>query len=202
MRLRSSILSLFLLLLFVGAASAQDKYALEPPASHWVPVQPKKPAPGLFEPDDKLRLFGFTLLVGIPDGIATGISFHPWTNLLHVDLSMSGLLSLGFRAGVTVDPFDWNVAPTLTLAGGWNGWADAPFVTGKSVRFQTTYVNIQPGIEVGVRSKWRLFLRAGYSHVWVDTDYRPTYSGKTATSSTQVRIGLFPALNFGLTGYL
>jgi hypothetical protein len=200
--MRSLILSLFFVLLFAGAASAQQQYALEPATSHWVPVQPKKAAPALFEPDDKLRLFGFTVLIGLPDGIAPGISFHPWTNLLHIDVSLSGLLSLGFRAGVTVDPFDWIVAPTLTLATGYNGWADAPFVTGKSVRFTTTYVNLEPGIEVGRRSKFRLFLRLGYSHVWIDTDYRPSYSGKQATSSTQVRVGLFPALNFGLTGYL
>ena len=200
--MRSPILSLFLVLLSAGAASAQEKYALEPPTSHWVPVQAKKPAPELFAPDDKVRLFGFTLVVGLPDGIAPGVSFHPWTNLLHIDVSLSGLLSLGFRAGVTVDPFDWVVAPTLTLATGYNGWADAPFVTGKSVRFTTQYINIQPGIEVGRRSKFRLFLRAGYSQVWIDTDYRPTYSGKQATSSVQVSVGLFPAVNLGLTGYL
>jgi hypothetical protein len=183
-------------------AFAEPQYSVPPGGSQWVAVKPKAPAPSIFDPDDQLRLLGATLLFGVPDGIAPGLSFHPWTNLLHIDLSPSGLLSLGFRGGVTLDPFDWVVAPTLTVAGGYNGWADLPFTTGKSIRFQTTYLNVQPGIEVGRRSRFRIFLRLGYSHLWVNTDYWPSYSGKQATSSTKVQLDLFPTFNLGLTGYL
>lgn len=200
--MRSLLISLFVCLGCASTAGAQDLFASQPPAGRWVAVKPKQASPPLFEPDDKLRLFGVTLLVGLPDGIAPALSFHPWTNLVHIDLGPSALMSFGFRGGVTFDPLDWIVAPTLTVSAGYNGWADAPFVSGTSVRFTTTYLNVQAGIEVGRRSRFRLFLRGGYSHLWIDTDYYPSYSGKQATSSTSVRIGVLPSLNLGLTGYL
>jgi hypothetical protein len=197
--------SLLFTLLLLGCASpavAQDLFSSQPPEGRWVAVKPKGAAPPLFEPDDKLRLFGVTLLVGLPDGIAPALSFHPWTNWVHIDFGPSALMSFGFRGGVTFDPLDWIVAPTLTLSAGYNGWADAPFVSGSAIRFTTTYMNVQAGIEVGRRSRFRLFLRGGYSHLWIDTDYYPSYSGRQATSSTTVRVGVFPSLNLGLTGYL
>jgi hypothetical protein len=200
--MRSFFIILILSLGCVPVVGAQDLFASQPPEGRWVAVKPKPATPPLFEPDDKLRLFGVTLLVGVPDGIAPALSFHPWTNLVHIDLGPSALMSLGFRGGVTFDPFDWVVAPTLTVGAGYNGWADAPFVSGTSVRFTTTYLNVQAGIEVGRRSRFRLFLRGGYSRLWIDTDYYPSYSGKQATSSTTVRIGFVPSINFGLTGYL
>ena len=200
--MRTFILAFFFSLGCSATATAQDLFASQPPEGRWLAVKPK-PAPApLFEPDDKLRLLGVTLLVGVPEGIAPALSFHPWTNLLHIDVGPSALMSLGFRAGVTLDPLDWIVAPTLTVSTGYNGWADAPFVSGTSVRFTTTYLNVQAGIEVGRRSRFRLFLRGGYSHLWIDTDYYPSYSGNQATSPTSVRIGFLPALSLGLTGYL
>src|SRR5690349_19992735 len=82
--MRSFILSSLLALCCASSAAAQDRFTLQPPASHWVAVKPEAPAVSLFEPDDKLRLFGVTFLVGIPDGIAPALSFHPFTNLLHI----------------------------------------------------------------------------------------------------------------------
>ena len=197
------LFALFLLFGCTSLAEAQRyaSYASESEPEKWVTVPPKREPPSLFEPDEKVRLLGVTLLVGLPDFIAPGISFHPWTNLVHIDLSLSGLLSLGVRGGVTLDPFDWVVAPTLTLAAGYNGWADLPF-SERQIRFDTGYINVQAGIEVGRRSRWRIFLRGGYSHLWVDTDYYPSYSGKQATSSTKAQVDLVPSLNLGLTGYL
>ena len=198
---------LFVVFLLFGCTSTAfaqryaSSYSAEYQPEKWVTVPPRVEAPPLFAPDDKVRLIGVTLLLGLPDCIAPGISFHPWTNLVHIDLSLSGLLSLGVRGGVTFDPFDWVVAPTLTFAMGYNGWADLPF-SDRSIRFDTTYLNVQAGIEVGRRSRFRIFLRVGYSHLWVDTDYWPSYSGKQATSSTKVEVNVVPSLNLGLTGYL
>jgi hypothetical protein len=198
----SSIPVLGLLLTLAQPAMAQERYALEPEEGRWIEVQKKAPAPSMFEPDSELRLIGATFLVGVPDGIAPGISFHPWTNFVHLDLSLSGLLSIGVRGGVTLDPFDWVVAPTLTLAAGYNGMAALPFVSAQSIRFETSYINVQLGIEVGRRSRFRIFLRGGYSHLWINTDYRPSYSGGQVTSPTKVQIDLWPSLNLGVTGYL
>lgn len=169
------------------------------PDGEWVAVEQTRPPAQLFDSDGKVRLFGLTLLAGLPDGIAPGISVHPGTNLLHIDVAMTGLFSLGVRGGVTLDPFDWVVAPTLTVAGGYSGWADLP--TSTTAQYQLVYVNIQPGIEIGRRSRFRVFLRAGYSHFWVAGTSAATYDGLSAASEPKLRINFLPSVNLGLTSY-
>ena len=161
----------------------------------------KPDPPSLFEPDSQLRLVGVSLSVGAPEGIVGGVSFHPWTNLVHIDLGLSGALSFGVHGSVTLDPFDWIVAPTLTLSGGYHGWADLPSAA-EPIRFDMSYLGIQAGVEVGRRSRFRFFFRGGYSHLWVDTDYWPSVSGNQATSSTKVQINLLPSLTLGVSAYL
>ena len=63
------------------------------------------------------------------------------------------------------------------------------------------YVNIQPGLEFGRRSRFRVFVRAGYSHLWAASRSSATFQGLQATSQPSVRINLFPTVNFGVTGY-
>ncbi|MET0386880.1 MAG: hypothetical protein ABW321_13015 [Polyangiales bacterium] len=203
LRLRPSCLSLIALAVVasvcasVSVARAQQRYAMSPDR-RWAVVQPAKELPPLFEPDDKLRLFGLSVLVGFPDGIAPGVAVHPGTNLVHLDLALSGLLSFGMRASVTLDPFDWVVAPTLTIAGGFYGWAQAS----ADVDFQLSYLNIQPGIELGRRSRFRIFLRVGYSHLWVTGRSKAAENPLPATSDPSLRIHFFPSLNLGITTYM
>jgi hypothetical protein len=195
-----SFIVVILLLGCVAHASAQEPYALDRDKQTWIAVKARPELPSLFEPDSKLRLVGVVLSVGLPGGIAGGVSIHPWTNLVRVELCLSGALSFGFHAGATLDPFDWVVAPTLTLSGGYFGRADFPSAT-QPTRFETVYLSIQPGIEVGRRSRFRLFLRAGYSHAWFDTDYRPRLSGNQATSATKIQVNLLPSLSLGVSAY-
>ena len=152
-------------------------------------------SPGLIS---KVRLLGVTLFGGVPDGIASGVSIHPGTNLLHFDVAFTSLLSFGVRAGATFDPFDWVLAPTLTVAGGYSAWAKIPST---KTQYQLYYVNVQPGLEFGRRSLFRVFLRAGYSHLWAASRSPATFRGVRVTSQPRARIDLFPTVNFGVTGY-
>jgi len=197
-----SQLSVALLLLVAVEASpssvqAQQRWA-KTPEGEWYAVEEQREQPPVFGADTKVRLFGVTLLGGIPDGIAPGISVHPGTNLLHFDVAVTSLLSFGVRAGVTFDLFDWVLAPTLTVAGGYSAWAKIPSTT---TQYQLYYVNIQPGLELGRRSRFRVFVRAGYSHLWAGGRSPSTFQGLQATSQPSVRINLFPTVNLGVTGY-
>lgn len=192
-------IALFLLVAVVASPSrvAAERWA-KLPNGDWYSVEEQREPPPIFESDSKVRLLGVTLLGGIPDGLAPGISVHPGTNLLHFDLAVTSLLSFGVRAGTTFDPFDWLLAPTLTIAGGYSAWAKIPSTT---THYQLYYVNIQPGLEFGRRSRFRVFLRAGYSHLWAASRSPDTFQGVRATSQPSVRINLFPTVNLGITGY-
>jgi len=189
---------LILVALEVSSSSVQAERWAKKPDGQWSAVEPQREQPSIFEADARVRLIGVTLLAGIPEGMAAGISIHPATNLLHLDLAVTGSLSLGVRAGVTFDPFDWVLAPTLTLAGGYSASATIPSTT---TQYELYYVNIQPGLELGRRSRFRLFLRAGYSRFWVAGRSPGTFRGLETTSQPNVRINLFPSVNLGLTGY-
>lgn len=192
-------IALFLLVAVVASPSRveAERWAKQPNGD-WYSVEEQSEPPPIFESDSKVRLLGVTLLGGIPDGIAPGISVHPGTNLLHFDVAVTSLLSFGVRAGATFDPFDWLLAPTLTIAGGYSAWAKIPSTT---TQYQLYYVNIQPGLEFGRRSRFRVFLRAGYSHLWAASRSPDTFQGVRAASQPSVRINLFPTVNLGITGY-
>lgn len=165
---------------------------------------PHPEAPSVFEPDDKVRLFGVTLGAGLPDGfLVGGLAFHPWTNALHLDLTgTGGLAGFGIRGGVTLDPFDSVVAPTLTIALGHMFWADIPRHAGE---FDYTYLNVQPGIEVGRRSRFRVFARVGYSRIWASTRgvVRPfNIVGVTFPKQPSFIVDLLPSLSVGVNFYL
>jgi hypothetical protein len=197
----SNELPVALLALFAVAASASSVEAqrwAKQPNGDWYQVEESPELTPVFEPDSKVRLLGVTLLGGIPEGIAPGISVHPGTNLVHFDLAVTSLLSFGVRAGATLDPFDWLLAPTLTISGGYSAWAKIPSTT---TQYQLYYVNIQPGLEFGRRSRFRVFLRAGYSHLWAASRSPDTFQGVRAASQPSVRINLFPTVNLGVTGY-
>src|SRR3954464_6538999 len=79
-----------LLLAVVGgsASSAEAQRWAKQPDGEWHAVEEERDPPGVFEPHSKVRLLGVTLLGGIPDGIAPGISVHPAPNLLHFDVAV------------------------------------------------------------------------------------------------------------------
>jgi hypothetical protein len=192
----------FALLLFVALEASTSRVEAQrwakQPDGEWHAVDERRELPSVFEADSKVRLLGVTLMGGIPDGIAPGISIHPATNLLHFDVAVTSLLSFGVRAGATIDPFDWVLAPTLTVAAGYSDWAKIPSTT---TRYYLYYVNVQPGLELGRRSRFRVFVRAGYSHLWAASRSSATFRGLRAASQPSLGIDLFPTVNLGVTGY-
>lgn len=198
--MRSELPVVLILLVAVQAIAlrAEAQRWAKQPDGEWYQVKERRELPSVFEADSEVRPIGVTLLGGLPEGIAPGISIHPGTNLLHFDLAVTSLLSFGVRAGATFDPFDWVLAPTLTIAGGYSAWAKIPSTT---TQYQLYYLNIQPGLELGRRSRWRVFLRAGYSHLWAASRAPAAFTGLQATSQPSLRIDLFPTVSLGVTGY-
>jgi hypothetical protein len=191
--------ALFLLVaLQAGASSAEAERWAKQPGGEWHAVEERGELPSVFEADSKVRLFGVTLFGGLPDGVVSGISIHPGTNLLRFDIAVTSLLSFGVRAGATFDPFDWVLAPTLTVAGGYSAWAKIPST---EPQYQLYYLNIQPGLELGRRSRFRVFVRAGYSHLWAASRSPATFQGVRVTSQPRLRIDVFPTVNLGVTAY-
>jgi len=196
---RTLWVGLFLVLALeaVGGSAAAQRWAKRP-NGEWYAVEERGEQSPVLAADSRVRLFGVTLLGGLPEGMASGISIHPGTNLLHVDVAVTSLLSFGVRASATFDPFDWVLAPTLSVAGGYSAWAEIPSTT---TQYRLYYVNIQPGLEFGRRSRFRVFLRAGYSHLWAANRNSATFQGVRVTSQPRLRINVFPTVNFGVTAY-
>ena len=116
----------FALFILVAASSVEAQRWAKQPDGNWHAVEEPRELPPILEQDSNVRLFGVTLLAGVPDGVAPGISIHPGTNLVHFDFGIASLLSFGVRGAVTLDPFDWVLAPTLTIAVGYSAWAKIP----------------------------------------------------------------------------
>ena len=191
-----------LCLAWTHGAAAQEQLTYT--RSSWVQVQARPGQPSIFEEDTKVRRLGVSLLVGIPEGVVPSFSVHPFdTNALHFDLGPSGALALGFRGGVTWDPLDWVVAPTLTVSGGYHATAELPGV--ENARFNAAYLNIQPGLEIGRRSRFRIVARVGYSRIWVHTQ---GLEAKVATKygvtidAPSVTLDLFPSITMGISAFL
>jgi hypothetical protein len=144
--------------------------------------------------------FGITLGAALPDGMSASLVVQP-VEQLHVDLGATALLSPGLRAGVTLDPLDWVVGPTLTVAAGHNFWAAIPSATG---RFEQTYVSVLPGLEIGERGVFRIYARAGYARLWINTrgvDKALSIKGLALIAGPKAIVNLWPSLSVGLTGY-
>jgi hypothetical protein len=125
------------------------------------------------------RTFGITTDLGLPDGAGVGISIRPAVDWLRIGVAGTyNLMAPGVRVGVTIDPIAFIMAPTFTMEAG-HSWAgrlpgsDAPAVG-------YTYANFHLGIEVGSRSKIRLFLRGGAS--WIDATPTHLQSGTSSES--------------------
>jgi hypothetical protein len=175
-------------------------YTSNPDVPHWQKVEKRVPLPSLLEEDDKVRTFGINLDIGVPDGISPGISIHPGTNVLHLDLAVSSILSIGVRGGVTLDPFDWVIAPTLTVTGGHNFKAKIPDMTGM---FDYSYVSTQLGLEFGRRSRFRVYLRGGYSRLWANT-YNASGQFKlvgVTVTEPHVTADLLPSVSAGINAF-
>ncbi len=110
--------------------------------------------------------------VGVPDGAAVGAMLRPGVPWAHLGLAYTYGLASGVRAGATLDPVNFPIAPTLTVEAGhtfegsihgqWLGLSSA-------ARGSYTYANLHLGLEFGKRDRWRIYLRGGASMIAIHT---------------------------------
>ena len=103
--------------------------------------------------------------VGLPDGAALGLVVRPRFDWLRIGGAVThNGIAPGFRLGVTIDPIDFPIAPTLTIEGGHYWQGTLPTVQ-NSPTVGYNYANIHLGLEIGNRANFRFFLRGGVSYV-------------------------------------
>lgn len=153
---------------------------------------------GMFS-SDRPRI-GAGLDLGVPDGATVSVVYRPFRALrAHVGVSHNAI-SLGQRAGITLSPFAWFVAPTLSLEygryaeGNANPIArivtgDQTFSSGVLDRVGYQYASAQLGFEVG-RKWFTFYLHAGVSRVTgtvhnIDSETMSSNSGTTVVSFNQ-----------------
>ncbi|HEY4012149.1 MAG TPA: hypothetical protein VGM06_02325 [Polyangiaceae bacterium] len=153
---------------FASGARAQ-----EPPASGPSPAFVVASSPSAATQVDKApaaasprhRTFGMTMDVGVPDGAALGIVVRPRFDWLRIAGAVThNGIAPGVRFGVTLDPIDFPIAPTLTVEGGHYWQGTIPGIS-ESPTVGYNYANIHLGLEIGSRSNFRFFLRGGVSYL-------------------------------------
>src|SRR5581483_2442473 len=131
-------------------------------------------ASGSMASTDRPRI-GAGLDVGLPDGATVSIVYRPIRAVrAYVGLSHNAI-SLGQRGGLTLSPFSWWAAPTLSVEygrfaeGNANPIArrvsgDSSFDSSTLDRVGYSYENARLGLELG-RKWFTFFIHAGVSHV-------------------------------------
>ena len=163
-----------------------------PAADHYYAYSPARAA----APSRPHRTFGMTMDVGLPDGAALGLVVRPKFDWLRLGAAVThNGMGPGVRLGVTLDPLQYAVAPTLTVEGGHCFAGTVPGVQG-SPSIGYDYANFHLGLEFGNRSTFRFFFRGGAS--WVNmssaqaqnsvinngsTILNPSYTGWVAPSA-------------------
>lgn len=166
-----------------AAPPAADRYYAYNPAHAAAPSRPH-------------HTFGMTMDVGLPDGAALGLVVRPKFDWLRLGAAVThNGMGPGVRLGVTLDPIQYAVAPTLTVEGGHCFAGTVPGIQG-SPSIGYDYANFHLGLEFGNRSSFRFFIRGGAS--WVNmsgaqaqntvinngsTIMNPSYTGWVAPSA-------------------
>jgi hypothetical protein len=152
-------------------------------------------------PAPRNRFIGLSTDVGLPDGLALGVSVRPWPWLRLGVSATYNALAPGLRAGFTVDPLPTVVAPTFTFEGGHAFGGRLPGVrTMPSVSYD--YVNLHLGLEFGRRSSFRVFLRGGASWVALGANGTENSGIASATLSNLSYHGwLVPSAKAGFSLY-
>lgn len=152
-------------------------------------------------PPPRHRFIGLSTDVGLPDGLALGVSVRPWPWLRLGVSATYNALAPGLRGGFTVDPLPTVVAPTFTFEGGHAFGGRLPGVHAMpSVSYD--YVNLHLGLEFGRRSSFRVFLRGGASWVGLGANGTENSGIASATlSNLSYRGWLAPSAKAGVSLY-
>ncbi len=149
--------------------------------------------------------FGLQLDLGVPVGVALAAVAQPF-DVLRLDAGFGyDLIAFGLKGGVTLAPFRWAVSPTLGVEAGHYFAGDASrFASGSSAATRILlssvgydYVSADVGLEVGPRSRYLFYLRAGIAQLFgsvknVDAAFK---QATVADASASARL---PAVRLGL----
>lgn len=135
---------------------------------------------------ERFRWVGLQFDVGVPDGASLGVAVRPAITWARLEAAYTySLIASGIRGGITLDPVDTVVAPTITVEGGetFNGELPGSWVNlSNNPRVNYQYVNVHLGLEFGRRDSWRFFLRGGATHVHAEaTDLHAANDATTTT---------------------
>lgn len=149
------------------------------------------------------KYVGAQLDLGIPNGAGLSVVLKPckWAHF-NAGGTYNGMAP-GMFAGLTLDPINFGIAPTLTAEVGGSfkgrlvGISEAPEISYR-------YVNLWPGLEFGSRDNWRFFLRGGAT--WISgTAYKVNeFSSNNeglAISDPKFTARVAPTAKFGFLVY-
>jgi len=117
---------------------------------------------------DDTNPLGAQIDVGVPDGAAAGLVVRP-QDWLRLNASITyNAIAPGVRGGITLDPIDFGIAPTMTAEAGFSGQGKVP--GGKNTPdVGYDYINLHLGLEFGNRHTWRFFLHGGPTYIHLNT---------------------------------
>jgi hypothetical protein len=166
---------------------------------------------------DRAKVLGLSLSAGAPQGFVLSAVARPVPWLRGNVGVAHNILGVGVQGGVTAIPFDWAVAPTLTLELG------RFFETDQSDRFGGTFpdafdpalrkfgydfYSAQLGLEFGSQRSFLFFVRGGLA--WVRSglgnveNFHPEGSrpGTTVDASNVTLRATVPTANLGFVFYV
>jgi hypothetical protein len=136
--------------------------------------------------------WGMTLDGGFPDAAGLGLVWRPWYWLrLEAGGTTTVYASHGYRAGVSLVPFDFPITPALTFNYGraletdWNPML-AKFGSSNSDlepvlrKFGYQYVDAHVGLELGAPRRFVFFVRVGLTQLWTQVH------GLTSAAAAQI----------------
>jgi hypothetical protein len=207
---------LLLLLFLVPSARAEEgsfpatdtATRFVPAASDGMPPPPEaRPAPSA-----SLPRLGVALDLGAPEGAALGLLFRPVPAFRLWGGPAWNYVGWGFQGGLALVPFQWAIAPTLSLEAGRYFDADVTrFVNEGSGapaevmpllrRVGFTYAAVLAGIEIGSQRGFAFSLRAGVSRIGVVArgSSQSTGAGGTDVSVENPRLtAVIPSVKLGV----
>lgn len=104
---------------------------------------------------------------GYPDGLALGPYLMP-VKSLRFHLSGTYNYAYGIRSGLTIDPFNELLSPSLSVEGGYVFPGSPIFIPGDA-KISYVYFSMHLGFEFGKPGKWRLFTHGGITWVRLKT---------------------------------
>jgi hypothetical protein len=162
-------------------------------------------------------VLGIQLDAGLPQGFGASLVLRPWRALRLFAGGINNTLSSGLRGGLTIAPFFFPLAPTLSVEAGGLGSADLTSALrwvagnqlpeGVSATGSYRFASALLGLELGSPSRFVVFVGAGLSYVAASAEAssQAISAGSTTASLDPGELSFratLPSVRAGLTLYL